>query len=108
MIITGILAKRRGAPAEPITFRNAAAIVVSAGTRSYSDARVPLLALVASRQVRHRPRADISLVSLSAIRTSKQPSRADVALTVLSVARLAPVSLTTARAERAAVMVVHS
>ena len=107
-MIPGVIAKRRGGRPEPFRFHGASAMVVSTAARSYSDARVSLVAMTAARQSPQKSRADVSLVSMSVARTAPQKSRADVPLLVLAVARPAPITITLIRAERMAVMIVHS
>lgn len=107
-MIHGVLARRRGPAHQRFDFHNAAVMVITAGARSYSDARVSLVALNAARQSRQPSRADVPLLTLSVARTARQASRADVPLLTLAVARAAPATITPARAERMAVMVVHS
>ena len=107
-MIHGVLARRRGPAHQRFDFHNAAVMVITAGARSHSDARVSLVALNAARQARQPSRADVPLLVLAVARTSRQVPRADVPLLVLAVARPAPATLTPIRAERMAVMVVHS
>lgn len=107
-MIHAVLAKRRGPASEPFDFHNAAVMVITAGARSFSDARVSLVALNAARQARQPSRADVPLVALAVARTVAHPSKGAVPLVVLAAARAAPATLTPIRAERMAVMVVHS
>lgn len=107
-MIHGVLARRRGPAHQRFDFHNAAVMVITAGARSHSDARISLVALNAARQSRQPSRADVSLLALAVARPARQPSRADVPLLVLAVSRPAPSTITPIRAERMAVMIVHS
>lgn len=109
-MIWGLLARRaRQAASQPFAVSRMAAIVISAASRSFSNADPTLLALtVARRSVPSRPASQVSLVSLAAARRAvRAPAPAAPSALMLAAARKMNVPRTPPLVSRAAVIVVH-
>lgn len=110
-MIWGILAKRRNQDGgTPFNISRMAALVISTASRSYSNADVSLLGLVAARRMNPQMgRADVSLVGLTtARRQALTRANATVSEAVLTAARVANEPPTNAAASRMSVLVIHS